>query len=96
MRLTHLILHEAALQTGSLSFLTASETRQHIYQRYEGGAIRIARLWRSDAWVVGFHFAKRRHTDERVSDSFSMQVLECWVLCPLSYEREEGSGWAEG
>jgi hypothetical protein len=64
MRLTHLILHEAAFQTGSLSLLTASETRQHIYQRYEGGAIRIARLWRSDAWVVGFHFDKRRHTDE--------------------------------
>jgi hypothetical protein len=96
MRLTHLILHEAAFQTGSLSLLTASETRQHIYQRYEGGAIRIARLWRSDAWVAGFHFDKRRHTDERVSDSFSMPVFECWVLCSLSCERGEDNGWAGG
>lgn len=85
MRLTHLILHEAAFQTGSLSFLTASETRHHIYMRCEGGATRIARLWRSGAWVAGSHFVERRHTDESVSD-FRVQVLECWVLCSLSCE----------
>lgn len=45
---------------------------------------------------MGRGVVERRHTDERVSD-FSMQVLECWILCSLSCERGEefrcAGGW---
>ena len=43
---------------------------------------------------MGRGVVERRHTDERVSD-FSMQVLECWILCSLSCERGEEDEWAE-